>query len=108
MPPSHVPYFFYPRVYRVTDVGFVDSGWGEPATEGWVTKPECRPASLEKLDSRHAYLMDNGDYLYLYLGNQVPDGFIQSVKHLIPNDLGLRLRKLQRLAIQRSHCLHTS
>jgi len=79
MPPSHVPYFFYPRVYRVTDVGFVDSGWGEPAAEGWVTKPECRPASLEKLDSRHAYLMDNGDYLYLYIGNQVPDAFIQCV-----------------------------
>ena len=70
MPQSHVPYFFYPRVYRVTDVGFMDSGWGEPVGEGgWVTKPDCRPASLEKLDSRHAYLIDNAEYLYLYLGN---------------------------------------
>jgi hypothetical protein len=28
---SHVPYFFYPRVYRVTMVGEDDAGWGHYA-----------------------------------------------------------------------------
>ena len=44
-----------------------------------MTKPNCYPASLEKLDSKNAYILDNGDYLYLYLGNQVSDTFIYNV-----------------------------
>jgi hypothetical protein len=106
MPQSHVPYFFYPRVYRVTDVGFMDSGWGEPVGEGgWVTKPDCRPASLEKLESRHVYLIDNSEYLYLYIGNQVPDKFMQTVRDLIYSLLGIRLCELHRHEIQWSHLI---
>ena len=83
MPHSHTPYFFYPRIYRVTDIGFVDAGWGEPVSEGsaWITKPECRPATLEKLGSKNAYLIDNSEYIYLYLGNQVDDNFIYNVRY---------------------------
>lgn len=44
-----------------------------------MTKPNCHPANLEKLDSKNAYILDNGDYLYLYLGNQVSDTFIYNV-----------------------------
>jgi hypothetical protein len=47
-----------------------------------MTKPNCHPATLEKLDSKNAYILDNGDYLYLYLGNQVSDTFIYNVKFL--------------------------
>jgi hypothetical protein len=45
-----------------------------------MTKPTCYPATLEKLDSKNAYILDNGDYLYLYLGNQVSDTFIYNVR----------------------------
>jgi|LauGreDrversion4_2_1035121.scaffolds.fasta_scaffold69929_2 hypothetical protein len=34
-----------------------------------MTKPTCFPASLEKLGSKDAYLIDNGVYIFLYLGN---------------------------------------
>lgn len=47
-----------------------------------MTKPNCHPANLEKLDSKNAYILDNGDYLYLYLGNQVSDTFIYNVLFL--------------------------
>jgi len=47
-----------------------------------MTKPNCYPTTLEKLDSKNAYILDNGDYLYLYLGNQVSDTFIYNVKFL--------------------------
>ena len=77
LPPSHVPYFFYPRVYRVTDIGTPDTDYAvyaEGAT--FMTKPQCYPASLEKMGSRDAFLIDNGQYIYLYLGNQVKDEFV--------------------------------
>ena len=70
MPISMTPYFFYPRVYRVTMVGEVDSGWGDYA-EGasFMSKPSCYPATLSKLSSKEAYVIDNGEYIFLYLGN---------------------------------------
>jgi len=41
--------------------------YAEGAT--FMTKPACYPATLEKLGSKHAYVIDNGEYIYLYLGN---------------------------------------
>jgi hypothetical protein len=46
-----------------------------------MTKPQCYPATLEKLGSKDAYLIDNGEYIYLYLGNQVSDTFIYNVRN---------------------------
>ncbi len=48
-----------------------------------MSKPACHPATLEKLGSKDAYLIDNGDYLYLYLGNQVSDSFIYNVSNFL-------------------------
>ena len=44
-----------------------------------MTKPVACPASFEKLGSKDAYLIDNADYIFLYIGNQVDDSFIQNV-----------------------------
>lgn len=44
-----------------------------------MTKPQCFPATQEKLAPKDAFLIDNGAYLYLYLGSQVQDSFIQNV-----------------------------
>ena len=41
-----------------------------------MTKPNAFPAALEKLGQKDAYVIDNADYIYLYLGQQVPDEFI--------------------------------
>jgi len=70
MPISMTPYFFYPRIYRVTMVGNEDSGWGDYA-EGasFMSKPNCYPATLSKLSSKDAFVIDNGEYIFLYLGN---------------------------------------
>lgn len=31
---------------------------------------------MEKIGSKDAYIVDNSEYIYLYLGNQVDDTFI--------------------------------
>ena len=82
MPHSISPYFMYPRIYRVTDIGSAEADYGQYA-EGaqLMSKPLCYPASMEKLGSKDAYLVDNADYVYLYLGNQVDDTFIQNVSN---------------------------
>jgi hypothetical protein len=74
MPLSHMPYFFYPRVYKVTDVGSQEQSFGT-YNEGsqYMQKPICVPASMEKMGSKDAYVIDNGEYIFLYLGNQVDD-----------------------------------
>jgi protein transport protein SEC24 len=84
MPISMTPYFFYPRIYRVTMVGEVDAGWGDYA-EGasFMSKPNCYPATLSKLGSKDAYVIDNGEYIFLYIGNQVPDNFIYNVSSIL-------------------------
>ena len=46
-----------------------------------MTKPICVPAAMERLGSKDAYVIDNGEYLFLYLGNQVDDSFIQNVSY---------------------------
>ena len=112
MPLSHVPYFFYPRIYKVTMVGEPDAGWGDyPEGSSFMTKPNLYPASMEKLGSKDAYIMDNGEYIFLYLGNQVSDNFIYNVKTFTFIKLflvGIRLLKLQRPQIQRCYNVHTS
>ena len=58
-----------------------DCSWGTYAVGAtFMTKPQCYPATLEKLGSKDAYLIDNGEYIYLYLGNQVSDTFIYNVR----------------------------
>ena len=44
-----------------------------------MNKPAVQAATVEKMSSQDAFIMDNGDYIYFYLANQVPDTFIQNV-----------------------------
>jgi hypothetical protein len=45
-------------------------------------KPNCQPATVEKLSSQEAYILDNGEMIYFYLGQQVPESFIQNVSKI--------------------------
>lgn len=47
-----------------------------------MQKPLYQIASLEKLGNSDAYIIDNSEYIYLYIGNQVDDSFIQNVTSL--------------------------
>lgn len=44
-----------------------------------MIKPYVHAAALEKLGSKDAYIIDNGEYIYLYIGNQVDDSFVKNV-----------------------------
>jgi hypothetical protein len=59
-----------------------------------MSKPQVQAATVEKMKSTEAYLLDNGEYIYFYLGNRVPDSFIQNVKNYLTPALGFRLSKL--------------
>lgn len=65
-------------------------------------KPQVQAATVEKLSSKEAYLLDNGEFIYFYLGNQVPDSFVQNVSDstLILIRLGFRLCELFRSAAE--------
>ena len=45
-----------------------------------MLKPLCYAAALEKLGSHDAYVIDNGEYIFFYIGNQVDESFIQNVR----------------------------
>ena len=45
-----------------------------------MSKPPVQAATVEKMKSTDAYLLDNGEYIFFYLGNRVPDSFIQNVR----------------------------
>ena len=34
-----------------------------------MLKPACYPAAMDKIGSKDAYVIDNGEYIYLYIGN---------------------------------------
>ena len=60
-----------------------------------MSKPPVQAATVEKMKSTEAYLLDNGEYIYFYLGNRVPDSFIQNVRvDFLTPAIGFRLPKL--------------
>ena len=83
------PYLFYPRVYKVTDItnvagnqysyGNADLDWGFYADEDGTTmvKPKVLNANSECLTRNDAYVMDNGEYISMYITKGIPDEFAQ-------------------------------
>jgi hypothetical protein len=60
-----------------------------------MSKPSVQAATVEKMKSTEAYLLDNGEYIYFYLGNRIPDSFIQNVStDILTSAIGVRLSKL--------------
>ena len=88
-----VPYLFYPRIYDVTNVidlpgnqrsmGDIDRGidWGffSDETESMLVKPKIIAGEYKKISNGSAYLMDNGEYLNLFIGSKIPQEFAYSV-----------------------------
>ena len=60
-----------------------------------MSKPPVQAATVEKMKFAEAYLLDNGEYIYFYLGNRIPDSFIQNVStDFLTSAKGVRLSKL--------------
>ena len=57
----------------------LDWGFFTDETEQTIVKPMVIPARQEKISSADAYLMDNGEYLNLFIGGHVSDQFAQEV-----------------------------
>jgi hypothetical protein len=108
-----VPYMFYPRIYDITNVidlpgnqrtmGDIDAGidWGffSDETEATLVKPKIIAGEYKKISNGSAYLMDNGEYLNLFIGSKIPQEFAYNVSilFLIFNNfcLGPRRRNFQ-------------
>jgi hypothetical protein len=83
------PYLFYPRVYKVTDVvkvpgnqysyGNTGLDWGFFADENAtiMVKPKILNANSDGLTREDAYIMDNGEFISLYITRGIPDEFAQ-------------------------------
>ena len=44
-----------------------------------IIKPKCLPARLDKITEKDAYIMDNGEYINLFISTQAPTDFIYEV-----------------------------
>ena len=88
-----IPYLFYPRIYDITNVidlpgnqrsyGNTELGidWGffTDETESVLCKPKVIPGEYKKISSASAYLMDNGEYINLFIGHKIPQEFAYQV-----------------------------
>lgn len=89
LPMNIIPYYFYPRIYKISDIHenvnfnkiyLIQENYGTICEESqFMIKPPCLPAAMDKMGMGEAFLIDNGEYLYLYLSSSVNDGFIQQV-----------------------------
>ena len=44
-----------------------------------VVKPKVLPGRLDKLTNQDAYVMDNGEYINLFICSEIPEVFAQEV-----------------------------
>jgi hypothetical protein len=44
-----------------------------------VVKPKIYPGRLDKLTNQDAYVMDNGEYINLFICSEIPEVFAQEV-----------------------------
>lgn len=76
---EQLSYELYPHIYKVTDVGQSDTyGHTDDATE-LIVKPHCLPCRGSKLSHQDAFIVDNGQYLTLLVGQQCPQEFLQDI-----------------------------
>ena len=74
--------------YGATDVD-LDWGFFTDETEQTIVKPMVIPPRQEKISSADAYLMDNGEYLNLFIGGHVPEEFAQEVSKSINSNFSV-------------------
>ena len=65
---EQLSYWLYPRIYKITDVGQSET-WGHTdENTQLMVKPECLPCRGSKLSHQECFIVDNGEYLTLLIG----------------------------------------
>jgi hypothetical protein len=97
----HLPAFIkrlYPKLYPIVNVtdpkSYCDGG------DEVNMKPQNICTVKEKLQKNEAYIMDNGEYIFLYVGQEIPLEFCQQVIKLL--DFG-HFRRFSTQDIHRRH-----
>mmetsp|Transcript_15078 Transcript_15078/g.14650 ORF Transcript_15078/g.14650 Transcript_15078/m.14650 type:complete len:202 (-) Transcript_15078:36-641(-) len=78
-PMNLFPYFVYPRVYPIQDIVSNDSYGYQADGSDLLTKPLALEAQASVLKPDGVYLLDNGTYIYLYVGSQVMEDFVYEI-----------------------------
>ena len=93
IPFGKVPYLFYPRVYCITDildvVGNQKSYGSDKTSVKWgfftdescqsMVKPKALAAHTQNITNGDVYIMDNGEYINLFVGSQIDQQFAEYV-----------------------------
>lgn len=76
---EQMSYELYPHIYKVTDIGNSETyGHTDDATE-LIVKPHCLPCRGSKLSHLDVFIVDNGQYLTLLVGQQCPQEFLLEI-----------------------------
>ena len=80
LPMANYAYFFYPRLYRITDLILEECDFGTvDETSGFLIKPRARQCRTKSLSLFEVYLIDNGEYLTILVGAQTSQEFLEEV-----------------------------
>jgi len=74
----------YPSLYPVFDM---TGDWGTVDADGHVVVPPTVPLNMEQLSGEGAYLMDNGRLFILWLGRNIPSGYVGELFAADPSTL---------------------
>lgn len=95
MPFGKASYLLYPRVYKISDVHQavgnqrvliegteghkVKWGYFTDESEQSISKPKIIPCQLEQISQEDIYVMDNGEYINIFVASKCNPRYVQDV-----------------------------
>lgn len=76
---EQMSYELYPRIYKITDIGHSDTYGHTDDTTQLIVKPNLLPCRGSKLSHYEAFIIDNGQFLTLLIGQQCPQEFLEDI-----------------------------
>jgi len=76
---EQMSYQLYPHIYKVTDIGNVDTYGHTDESTQLIVKPELLPCRGNKLSHYEAFIIDNGEFLTLLIGSQTSSEFLYDI-----------------------------
>ena len=76
---EQLSYQLYPHIYKVSDVAESES-WGHTdENTQLIVKPEMLPCRGSKLSHNDCFIVDNGEYLTVLVGQNCPRAFLEDI-----------------------------
>ncbi|KAI9306085.1 Sec23/Sec24 trunk domain-containing protein [Cunninghamella echinulata] len=95
----------YPRLYPLHTM---DKECGQHGLNGYIKLPSMMRASYDRLDAGGAYLLDTGSDLYLWLGKNISETFLQNLFNVSSIDqVDPKMTLLPGLDTDLSHQVHS-